>query len=41
MGSSIGYKTASREITQWCAGLALLLALAGGAISLLWTSRLP
>ncbi|WP_089156080.1 VWA domain-containing protein [Micromonospora sp. NBS 11-29] len=40
MGSSIGYRTEPREITQWYAGIALLLALCAGALSLLWTSRL-
>lgn len=40
MGSSIGYRTEPREITQWYAGGALLLLLAAGAASLLWTSRL-
>ena len=41
MGSSIGYKTAPREITQWYVAVALLLALGAGGMSLLWTSRLP
>ena len=41
MGSSIGYKTAPREVTQWYVGIALLLAFAAGGMSLLWTSRLP
>ncbi|MEV4756273.1 VWA domain-containing protein [Micromonospora sp. NPDC049559] len=41
MGSSIGFRTESREITQWYAGIALLFALCAGAMSLLWTSRLP
>jgi Ca-activated chloride channel homolog len=41
LGSSIGYTTTPREITQWWAGLAFLIALAGAALSLLWTSRLP
>ncbi|MGA3524323.1 VWA domain-containing protein [Melissospora conviva] len=40
MGSSIGYRTEPREITQWYAGGALLLLLAAGAASLVWTSRL-
>jgi len=30
-----------REVTQWYAGAGLLLALIAGAMSLLWTSRLP
>jgi Ca-activated chloride channel family protein len=41
MGSSIGFRTEPREITQLYAGIALLFALAAGAMSLLWTSRLP
>ena len=41
MGSSIGHKTVPLEITRWYAGIALLLAFAGAALSLLWTSRLP
>jgi Ca-activated chloride channel family protein len=41
MGSSIGYRTKPREVTQWYVGTALLLALTAAALSLLWTSRLP
>ncbi|GIF07270.1 VWA domain-containing protein [Actinoplanes siamensis] len=41
MGSSIGHRTQPREVTQWYAATALLLALLGAATSLLWTSRLP
>jgi Ca-activated chloride channel family protein len=41
MGSSIGYRTQPREITQWYLGIGLGLALIGGALSLLWGSRLP
>jgi Ca-activated chloride channel family protein len=41
MGSSIGHRVEPREVTQWYAGLALLLGLAAAASSLLWTSRLP
>ncbi|MFB9239140.1 VWA domain-containing protein [Plantactinospora siamensis] len=41
MGSSIGFRTEPREVTQWYAGIALLLALVAAAMSLLWTSRLP
>jgi Ca-activated chloride channel homolog len=40
MGSSVGYRTASREVTQWYIAVALLLALSAAAMSLLWTSRL-
>jgi Ca-activated chloride channel family protein len=41
MGSSIGFKTTPREITQWYVGIGLLFALAAAGMSLLWTSRLP
>ncbi|WP_326553057.1 VWA domain-containing protein [Micromonospora sp. NBC_01813] len=41
MGSSIGQRTVPREITQWYAAVALLLALGAAVLSLLWTSRLP
>ncbi|MEO3923151.1 VWA domain-containing protein [Micromonosporaceae bacterium B7E4] len=40
MGSSIGFRTEAREITQWYAGIALLFALCAAGLSLLWTSRL-
>jgi Ca-activated chloride channel homolog len=41
MGSSIGFRVEPREVTQWYAAVALLFALCAGAMSLLWTSRLP
>ena len=41
MGSSIGHRVEPREITQWYAGAALLFGLLAGAMSLLWSSRLP
>lgn len=41
MGSSIGFKTKPREITQWYLGGGFLLALLAGGLSLLWGSRLP
>ncbi len=41
MGSSIGYRTVPREVTQWYVGLAMLFAFSAAAMSLLWTSRLP
>ena len=41
IGSSIGYRTEKREITSWFVGLALLLAMAAAAGSLVWFSRLP
>ncbi|QGN47889.1 VWA domain-containing protein [Micromonospora sp. WMMD558] len=40
MGSSIGFRTEPREVTQWYAGVALLFALCAGAASLLWSSRI-
>lgn len=40
MGGSLGHRDEPRDITAWFAGTALLLALAAGAASLLWTSRL-
>jgi Ca-activated chloride channel family protein len=41
MGSSIGHRVQPREVTQWYAGISLLCGLIAGAMSLLWTSRLP
>lgn len=41
LGSSIGYRRVPREISTWFLGLGLALALAAGAMSLVWTSRLP
>jgi len=41
MGSSIGHRLEPREVTQWYAGVALLLGLIAAGMSLLWTSRLP
>jgi Ca-activated chloride channel family protein len=41
MGSSIGHRVEPREVTQWYAGVALLLGLVSAGLSLLWTSRLP
>jgi Ca-activated chloride channel family protein len=41
MGSSIGHRVEPREVTQWYAGIALLLGLAAAGASLIWTSRLP
>jgi Ca-activated chloride channel family protein len=40
MGSSIGFKTVPREVTQWYVGAALLFAFAAAGMSLLWTSRM-
>jgi Ca-activated chloride channel family protein len=39
--SSVGFRSERREITQWFAGLALLLGLAAAGFSLRWFSRLP
>jgi Ca-activated chloride channel family protein len=41
MGSSIGYRTTPREVTQWYVGVALLLALSAAGMGMLWTPRLP
>jgi Ca-activated chloride channel family protein len=41
MGSSIGYRIKSKEISQYFVGAGLLLALAAASLSLMWTSRLP
>ncbi len=41
MGSSIGFRVEPREVTQWYAGVALLLGLVSAGMSLLWTSPLP
>jgi Ca-activated chloride channel family protein len=41
LGSSIGHRTAPREVTHWYTGVGLLLALTAAGLSLLWTSRLP
>ena len=41
LGSSIGYRRQTREVTSWFLGSGLLLALLSGAMSLLWTARLP
>ncbi len=41
IGSSIGWRTEHREITTWVVAIGLLTALAAGAASLFWFSRLP
>ncbi len=41
LGSSIGFRRVPREITTWFLGLGLMLAFGAGAMSLVWTSRLP
>jgi Ca-activated chloride channel family protein len=41
MGSSIGHRVEAREVTQWYAGIGLLLGLIAAALSMVWTSRLP
>jgi Ca-activated chloride channel family protein len=40
IGSSIGHRTAPREVTHWYTGIGLLLALTAAGASLLWTSRM-
>ena len=41
LGSSIGYNTTHTEIGRWFTGIALLLGLFAGGLSLIWTARLP
>lgn len=41
LGSSVGYRTEYREVTGWFVGLALGLGLGAGALSVLFSSRLP
>jgi Ca-activated chloride channel family protein len=41
LGSKIGSEKHRHEITAWFAGGAIVLLLAGGALSLLWFSRFP
>jgi Ca-activated chloride channel family protein len=41
LGSSIGYNVTKTEISAWFTGFALLFGLLAGALSVLWTSRLP
>jgi len=41
LGSSIGFETEQREITQWFVGAALAALLVAGALSILWFARLP
>jgi Ca-activated chloride channel family protein len=41
LGSSIGYRRLPHEVTTWFLGIGLLFAFAAGAMSLVWTSRLP
>jgi Ca-activated chloride channel family protein len=41
LGSSIGYNTTKTDISAWFTGFALLFGLMAGALSVLWTSRLP
>jgi Ca-activated chloride channel homolog len=41
MGSSIGHRVESREVTQWYAAAALLCGLLAAGMSMLWSSRLP
>jgi Ca-activated chloride channel family protein len=41
LGSSIGYNVTKTDISAWFSGFALLFGLLAGALSVLWTSRLP
>jgi Ca-activated chloride channel homolog len=41
IGSAIGYETKDRDISSWFTGVALGLALAAAAASVLWFSRIP
>lgn len=41
LGSSVGFRSTPREVTQWFAGIALLFGFAGACMSLAWTSRIP
>jgi Ca-activated chloride channel family protein len=41
LGSSIGYNVTHQEVGRWFTGLALVLALVGGGLSIVWSSRLP
>jgi Ca-activated chloride channel family protein len=41
LGSSIGYNVTHKEVGRWFTGLALLLGLVAGGLSVVWTSRLP
>ncbi len=41
IGSSIGFVTEQREVGGWFTGAAFVLAMAAGAASLVWFSRLP
>jgi Ca-activated chloride channel family protein len=41
LGSSIGHRKETREVTAWAAAVALLFGLCAAGLSLLWGSRLP
>ena len=41
LGSSIGYETEQREISEWFIGAALVALMAAAVLSLWWFSRLP
>ncbi|MCP2328156.1 Ca-activated chloride channel family protein [Hamadaea flava] len=41
LGSSVGHRKQTREVTAWAAGAALLFGLCAAGLSLLWGSRLP
>ncbi|MCD0447010.1 VWA domain-containing protein [Glycomyces sp. A-F 0318] len=40
MGSSLGYRTIARDVSQWFIGAAMVLLFAAAGLSLAWTSRL-
>jgi Ca-activated chloride channel homolog len=41
LGSSIGYNVTHHDVGRWFSGLALLLGLVAGGLSVVWTARLP
>jgi Ca-activated chloride channel family protein len=41
IGSSIGYDKRRVDVGRWFVGVALVLGLLAGALSVLWTSKLP
>lgn len=41
IGTSVGYTTEPREITEWFVAVAMITMLIGGGVSLIWFNRLP
>jgi Ca-activated chloride channel family protein len=41
IGTAVGFETVERDISDWFTGIALVLALLTGGLSLLWFQRLP